>query len=67
MVEKTVYLEAESPEVARLLGGAGYIDTALGREEILRTSESSDNYQNWQIRRSPDNGKTWAGPFDITK
>ncbi len=62
MLERELYIESDGAEEARLLGGVGYVDADLTREEILRTSSSSDNYQNWQVRRSPDNGRTWSAP-----
>jgi hypothetical protein len=58
-VGRDVYVQAQSAETAEIIGGIGYLDSGNAREEIHKTSASSDNYQDWRRRVSADNGATW--------
>jgi hypothetical protein len=62
MIRREVYIEADEPNTAKWVAGAGYLDGGLTREEILKTSQASDDYRNWRRRISPDNGRTWSEP-----
>lgn len=66
MIMRTLYMEASKPGVSELIGGIGYIDSGSTREEIFKTSASSDNYQGWRRRISRDNGLTWS-EFELLK
>lgn len=65
-VDRTVYVEADAAEPVKVLGGVGYTDLEGTREEVHRIAIASDNYQNWRIRTSPDDGASWSGftPLD---
>lgn len=65
MIERSVYVEADAPGTAVLMGGIGYTGAGLQREEILKNSSESDNYQNWRVRYSDDNGRTWNREAEI--
>jgi hypothetical protein len=39
-----------------------YVDGALTRRQILRSSGASDAYYDWYARVSHDNGQTWSTP-----
>lgn len=64
LVHRELYYPSPGPGVAQWLRPA-YADTGLARAEILTTSSSSDAYVGWEIRHSPDNGRTWSAPQPI--
>lgn len=65
MIERSLYIEDLNTGPPTVLANAGYIDGALTREEILSLTGASDDYRAWQVRRSPDNGRTWSPREDI--
>ena len=65
MIERSIYIEAENPPTSELMGSIGYTGAGLEREEILKSSSDSDNYQHWRVRRSPDNGCTWSAEEEV--
>ena len=62
-VYRELYIRADTTDTAQILGSVGYLDSGLTREEIHKTSQQSDNYQNWRVRISPDNGRSF-GAFE---
>ena len=61
MLTRQLYLPAAGEDVAQWCQ-VSYIDGALTRREILRTSGASDAYHEWQERTSSDDGQTWSAP-----
>ncbi|MBL4574940.1 MAG: exo-alpha-sialidase [Opitutaceae bacterium] len=59
MIEQKCYIEAEKEGEAVLIASVGYTGSKLEREEILKTSTASDDYRNFRVRRSIDNGRSW--------
>ncbi len=74
MLPNEIYLKAPEHGVAQWLACVAYTapnrasattgpsGMSLEREEILKTSASSDDYRNWKRRISSDNGRTWSEP-----
>lgn len=65
MIERSVYIEADAPGTAVLMSSIGYTGAGLEREEILKNSSASDNYRNWRVRYSNDNGRSWNREAEI--
>ena len=65
MLTRQLYLPAAGEDVAQWCQ-VSYVDGALTRREILRTSGASDAYHEWQERSSSDNGQTWSAPRTLS-
>jgi hypothetical protein len=59
MIQRRCYIEAKREGEAALIASVGYTGGALEREEILKTSTASDDYRNFRVRHSMDNGRSW--------
>jgi hypothetical protein len=64
MLPRQLHLPAAGDDLAQWCQ-VSYIDSALTRREILRTSGASDAYHDWEERTSPDDGRTWSDPRPI--
>lgn len=64
MLPCEIHLPAAGADTAQWCT-VSYIDEALTRREILRTSSASDTYLDWQMRASTDNGCTWSTPMPL--
>ncbi len=64
MLRREPYLPAAGEDRAQWCH-VSYVDGARTRREVLRTSGTSDAYQDWQERRSADNGRTWSAPVPL--
>ena len=64
MLPCEVHLPAPGEDIAQWCS-VGYVDEAMTRREILRTSEASDTYLDWRVRISKDNGRSWSSPTPL--